>query len=75
MTDFLGREIQVGDLCVRSNGYSNHLEKLVVAEITEKGVILENAPCNWIGRPMNGRHIVDITAVEREARINFSKAK
>lgn len=68
MTDFYGREIQIGDICVRSSGYSNHLESLVVAEISERGVVLKNSSSGRIGRPMNGLYLVDITAIEREVR-------
>lgn len=68
MKDCFNREIQIGDICVRSSGYSNHLESLVVAEINEKGVVLKNSSSGWIGRPMNGLYLVDITAIEREVR-------
>lgn len=66
MKDFLGREIQIGDKCARYQGQLGGFEEVTVLGIDDKGVEVLNFMDKKVRT--SGEKLVDISAIEREAR-------
>lgn len=68
MTDFYGREFQIGDKCVRYQGAKcpSGLEEVTVLGADDKGIKILNFMSKEVYT--QGEKLVNITAIEREVR-------